>query len=667
MEGEVMATGCAQEEAGVPRPVGLTACFALLGFFWGAMLAAGHVAHRVGFSVSTASWGNLAVAAVAGAILATLAWEFRRGLVRTMTSLPFSVALLGLLLVLTAVGTVVLQQAPPESYVERHGHALGALLLVLGMDDLFHAAWFTGLLALLAASLLLTIVENRAWRLPMWGHLCCHLGVVTVLAGGWIGSRYGFKGVIDLHEGQAAGEARVLGKGGIPGEGRPLGFSLLLEKFDVEHYKPEARFYVYEKAGEEYRVVRSFGVEEVLAKRPLGTDGSSFHLVMAYPDFMLSTEVLEVPQGSGGPVLQVDFKHEGRTVTAALQAGVPGRDAALLSPQGPPARFIWDTPSAAEMQRYAEASPEAHVVSVMPAGGGGEPEELVVGVGTTARFASGNFDLQVIEYLPDFSYDGTAKKARTRSQDPNNPALHVKIRDLKTGEEHLSWLFSNMPDFGHGSGHGEGGPRFTYRYEPAHQPAERELLILGAARQFWGLERGRKVREAPLETWTAVCEGLPVAGMQVHPSAVVEAVPGTRSQAWENPVADIVLEEGGAARKLRLTAGHGQPVPLADGKRFLALEMRADEPKAFRSSLAVLEDGKKVAGKTIVVNDPLSYGGYMFYQSNFRKEDPTYSGIQVVKDPGLGVVFAGFAMMSLGVIFVYYIRPRILERLNHGI
>ena len=499
--------------------------------------------------------------------------------------------------------------------------------------------------------------------------------MVTVLAGGWIGSHYGFKGVIDLHEGQAVQEARLLGKGGIPGEGRPLGFSLMLEKFDVEHYTPEARFYVYERdaAGGEgkgkYRVIRSFGMEEALAKRSLGTDGSSFHLIKAYPDFMQSTEVRAVPEGAGGPVLQLDFKQDERTFTAALLAGVPGRDAALLSPQGPPARFVWDTPGAAEMQRYAEASPETHVVS-LKAAGGGEPEELVLGVGTTGRFSRDGFDVQVLEYLPDFGYDGNTKKASTRSQDPNNPALHVKIRDLKTGEEHLSWLFSRMPDFGHGQAEGgakPAGPRFVYRYEPAHRPAERELLILGAARQLWGLEKGRVLRQAPLEAWAAVCDGLPVAGMQVHPSAVVEAVPGTRSAAWENPVADIVLEEGGAARKLRLAAGHAQPVPLADGKTFLALEMRADEPKAFRSSLAVLEDGKKVAGKTIVVNDPLRYRGFMFYQSNFRKEDPTYSGIQVVKDPGLGVVFAGFAMMSAGVIFVYYIRPRILGRPGHGI
>ena len=67
-----------------------------------------------------------------------------------------------------------------------------------------------------------------------------------------------------------------------------------------------------------------------------------------------------------------------------------------------------------------------------------------------------------------------------------------------------------------------------------------------------------------------------------------------------------------------------------------------------------------------MVNDPLSHQGFMFYQSNFRKDDPTYSGIQVVRDPGLGVVFLGFIMMSIGVIFIYYIRPRLLAGEPHG-
>jgi hypothetical protein len=297
--------------------------------------------------------------------------------------------------------------------------------------------------------------------------------------------------------------------------------------------------------------------------------------------------------------------------------------------------------------------------------GAGQPEEIPVAIGGTVVPATGGFAITAVEYLPDFSYDTTAKRATTRSQEPNNPSLNVQIRDLKTQQVSTRWLYAKMPDFGHGDG-ADPGPRFVYRREPAREPVARELLVVGETGQIWRIERGQVVQRLPLAQWPDLCAGLPVTGMQVHACAVIEAVPTTRSESWKNPVADIVMDDGGTTRDIRLTAEHAQPLALADGKTFLAFELRSDEPKSFQSHLTVIEDGKPVVEKTIVVNDPLSHKGYMFYQANFRKDDPTYSGIQVVRDPGLGVVFVGFVMMSLGVIFIYYIRPRLLAGVPHG-
>ncbi len=41
-------------------------------------------------------------------------------------------------------------------------------------------------------------------------------------------------------------------------------------------------------------------------------------------------------------------------------------------------------------------------------------------------------------------------------------------------------------------------------------------------------------------------------------------------------------------------------------------------PREFRSELAIIKDGKEVAAKSIVVNDPLTYGGLTFYQSSYE-------------------------------------------------
>ncbi len=42
-------------------------------------------------------------------------------------------------------------------------------------------------------------------------------------------------------------------------------------------------------------------------------------------------------------------------------------------------------------------------------------------------------------------------------------------------------------------------------------------------------------------------------------------------------------------------------------------------PKEFRSDLVVEKDGKRILAKSIVVNDPLQYGGLTFYQSNYQE------------------------------------------------
>jgi hypothetical protein len=649
-----------------PQPPRLSVCFGIVGAFWILLLVVAYLLGRFDLVQRVSdSWLLQAVGAVVAAAIGAWLWEIRRWLMRTLTSLPFSVAVLAFLLVLTAIGTVILQQAPPQAYVARHGAALAAVLLTLGMDDLFHTVWFTGLLALIPVSLVLTVIERRAWRLHMWGHMLSHLGFVVVMLGGWYGSHNGFKGIIDLHEGEIVHEAHLLGKDGARGPSRPLGFSLKLERFAVETYAPEAKFYIYEREGDGYRPIRSFDLKEAGTTHGIGSSGASFHLVKAYPNFYLEPVVREVPAGQGAPILQVDFKQGDWASRAALLAGVTGRDRTMLSAEGPPARFVWAAPTEAEIARFAEGSAERHIISLRLPQSGADPEEVAVSPGKPGVLASGGFEVTILEYLPEFSYNSQTKTASTLSQEPNNPAVRVLIKDQKTNTESSRWLFAKMPDFGHSQGAAE-GPKFVYRYEPSSLPAAREFLVVGEANQLWRLDQGKVVKRIPIDQWQTACEGLPVSGMRIFASGVVESVPTTRSAAWDHPAADIVLDEGGATRELRMLTEHGQPVALADGKTFLAFEMRAEEPKSFQSHLTVYEDGRKMTEKTIVVNDPLSYKGFMLYQSNFNKDDPTYSGILAVKDPGLGIVFVGFVMMSIGVIFIYYIRPRLIAGDSHG-
>jgi len=101
--------------------------------------------------------------------------------------------------------------------------------------------------------------------------------------------------------------------------------------------------------------------------------------------------------------------------------------------------------------------------------------------------------------------------------------------------------------------------------------------------------------------------------------------------------------------------GHGgdaSPLQMAYRAR------SADGPiKSFKSTVQF--DGRET---TIEVNSPFSYKGYTFYQSGYNPNDLSSTTLQVVKDPGVPVVYAGFGLMIVGLSIVFYLNPWLNDR-----
>ena len=66
----------------------------------------------------------------------------------------------------------------------------------------------------------------------------------------------------------------------------------------------------------------------------------------------------------------------------------------------------------------------------------------------------------------------------------------------------------------------------------------------------------------------------------------------------------------------------------------------------------------------ILVNDPLRFGDYALFQSSYDKEHLSWSGFQIVKDPGVPVVYLGFILLILGLITIFYINPLIKRNIK---
>ncbi len=83
--------------------------------------------------------------------------------------------------------------------------------------------------------------------------------------------------------------------------------------------------------------------------------------------------------------------------------------------------------------------------------------------------------------------------------------------------------------------------------------------------------------------------------------------------------------------------------------------------KEYRSRVRVDDPGRRISfSRDIKVNAPLEYRGYSVYQSRYDSEQLSWTGLDVVYDPGVKIVFLGFILMNSGIIGILYpkLRPR---------
>jgi ResB-like family len=135
---------------------------------------------------------------------------------------------------------------------------------------------------------------------------------------------------------------------------------------------------------------------------------------------------------------------------------------------------------------------------------------------------------------------------------------------------------------------------------------------------------------------------------------------GTASNEWRNPAVLIEVQAGGLPKEGLMTLSRPSPMFLSQ-TRALVFERREKEVKAYISHVTATQ-GASAVKESISVNEPMVHGGWTLYQVNYNPEDPTYSGLDAVYDPGVRWVFLGFALICLGVFYMFYLEPRLKGR-----
>jgi hypothetical protein len=64
----------------------------------------------------------------------------------------------------------------------------------------------------------------------------------------------------------------------------------------------------------------------------------------------------------------------------------------------------------------------------------------------------------------------------------------------------------------------------------------------------------------------------------------------------------------------------------------------------------------------ISMNHPLHYRGYIFFQASFVEGEPMMSIFSVARSPGLPLVYVGVFLISLGVLWMFYVKPMLARR-----
>jgi hypothetical protein len=124
-------------------------------------------------------------------------------------------------------------------------------------------------------------------------------------------------------------------------------------------------------------------------------------------------------------------------------------------------------------------------------------------------------------------------------------------------------------------------------------------------------------------------------------------------QPGHNPALEVQISPPDGDVKTRIVfelfPGHAHP---EDDFSLRYLRVVSD----YVSELQIIQDNKVVAEKDIEVNHPLYYGGYHFYQHSYDDKAGEYTVLTVVSSTGLNLVYAGYLMLCIGVLWHFWLR-----------
>jgi len=563
-------------------------------------------------------------------------------------SVKLTVVLLSLIAVTCVIGALVPQSPLVTDDAAAQVSNLGAAVRwCFRWHDIYRSPFFVTLLALLAVNVI--ACSLRTSRRPTnrnIGWILTHASIVVILVGVLVGQLTGDSGMMKLYEGESS---RVAER--VDGTQLDLGFTVTLDQFAIEyHDKPTERLLVLH-AGVEQAFPMTLGREYRLQ------DGAGLRIADHIPHAATHMQVADSETGEINPAVRIVVEGNGRTtgnwVFAAEWKETRFFEGAIS------VRYAWcDTDDAYDDALSAAISPEQDMLLVHVQGTD-VVKALPVEIGETFLIDGTDYVVKTVRYLPDFRKDKDSGEPYSASGEPRNPALEVEVSE--GGRSAKRWVFSRFPDFWktHSDGKGTG---LDLRYV---RPAEHVVRLVdrdgsgitlvrfdaegGAQADLVQLGRKAKLGETG---WT-----ITIAERLVRPRFTLEATPSLDPRA--GPAIQVNMEpaDGTVENSVWLT-----PNTAGEMGQTKLLYSREFRPKQYISDVTFVMNGHEMVQGKITVNAPLTYRGFKFYQSSYGDDGGLFSVLQVKRDAGAPIVYIGFGLLCVGLLYVFYIKPLLAKK-----
>jgi hypothetical protein len=584
---------------------------------------------------------------------------------------------------------------------------LYAFCEAVDLTRVWKSDWFATLNALL-----FTCVLSNAFRFGWgawftrrrFGFFLAHLGVLTVLSGSLAGRLFGTRGRVDLstdpeHPRGIPNASRSFRPFSDPTRPREMPFTLRLEDFKAEYRTYLDVEFLDAEAAKHGRVKPPEFLVREGAELPLDFDEAGKPRIrIRVKEVHPRCEVLPDPVPADDPSAPAILAYEFRPASPE-----PGSVRWVLFADGPSS--VFEHPEHAYRLRAVTAADASAIAGAVAEPVAETLGRLVVEVGegegavreegdarvdaTVVARAAGNGDAPevsatVLSYHPDPRLQrdpGTGRLVAGEDptplerRRPRNPALEVEVRSGDQTEKR--WVFANFDIEAMAGQHRSlwkiPGIHLRFRFDRWASPVPARYLLL--LREDGGLFLGKagdpgSVREVRKG------EPLPLAGAGeflvrkvVSPRArivpEIHPIPGAEFFHQDSAAAVFEIEGPEGTETVPLAAlPYGEFSTHEYGERVrVHFYAGGAMPREWRSKLGCYDEkGESIAGGEIRVNDYLDVRGYKFFQENADSNDPTYSGIGVVYDPGIPLVLLGLYTIIAGAVYAFFLRPILLRK-----